>query len=203
MDIAGNEHDTAAPPRRRDLALARKLLADAGYPGGKGLPPLTMRFPASDADTRNEFDLFKSQLAQVGVQLVADFDDIPTFAKAMDAGNFQLAFVAWYADYPDAEDFYQVLYSKNVAPGPNYGAFADVAYDKGYEASRTMANGPQRFEIFKSLNAIVRDEMPLIVVRESLRVDSVQKWVGNFKRNLFTTEMQFMSVDMAAKKKGL
>ena len=203
VDIAGNEHDTAAPTRRRDVALARKLLADAGYPGGKGLPPLTMRFPASDADTRNEFDLFKSQLAQVGVQLVADFDDIPTFAKAMDAGNFQLAFVAWYADYPDAEDFYQVLYSKNVAPGPNYGAFADAAYDKGYEASRTMANGPQRFEIFRSLNAIVRDEMPLIVVRESLRVDSVQKWVGNFKRNLFTTEMQFMSVDMAAKKKGL
>ena len=65
-----------------------------------------------------------------GVHLVADFNDTPTFTKAMDAGNFQLAYYAWYADYPDAEDFYQLVYSKNVAPGPNSGAFSNAAYDK-------------------------------------------------------------------------
>ena len=155
------------------------------------------------AEIRNEFDLLKSQLATIGVKLVGEFGDVPTYLKAMDAGNFQLAFVAWYADYPDAENFYQVLYSRNTAPGPNYGGFANPAYDRGYEASRGMANGPQRFEIFRRLNAIVRDEVPAIVVRESLRVDSVQKWIGNYKRNLFTTELPFLSVDLAAKKKGL
>jgi ABC-type transport system substrate-binding protein len=66
-----------------------------------------------------------------------------------------------------------------------------------------MVNGPQRYEIFKQLNAILRDEVLLIFVYESMRSDSVQKWVGNYRRNIFTTEMQFMSVDMAAKKKGL
>ena len=159
VDVPGNDHDTGAPPRKRDLALAKKLLADAS--------------------------------------------DYPTFAKALDAGNFQLASFAWYADYPDAEDFYQLLYSKNVAPGPNAGAYANAAYDRGYEALRAMPNGPQRIEIFKQLNAILRDEVPVIPIYESMRTDSVQKWVGNYKRNIFTTEMQFMSVDMAAKKKGL
>jgi ABC-type transport system substrate-binding protein len=203
VDIAGNEHDTAAPIRGRDLAAARKLLAQAGYPDGKGLPPLTMRFAATDADTRNEFDMMRAQLAVIGVQLVGAFDDTPTFTKAVDAGNFQLAYYSWFADYPDADDFYQLLYGKNLAPGPNYGDFENAAYDKGYEASRTMVNGPQRYEIFKQLNAIVRDETPVIVARESVRVDSVQKWVGNYKRNIFTTEMQYLSVDMAMKKKGL
>ena len=203
VDLAGSEHDTAAPPRKRDLALAKKLMADAGYPDGKGLPPLTMRIPATDADTRNEFDMVKAQLAAIGVHLVADFNDTPTFTKAMDAGNFQLAYYSWYADYPDAEDFYQLVYSKNVAPGPNAGAFVDAAYDKAYETSRFMVNGPQRYELFKQLNAILRDEVPVIPLYESLRSDSLQKWVGNYKRNIFTTEMQFMSVDMAAKKKGL
>jgi len=203
VDLAGNEHDTAAVPRKRDLALAKRLLAEAGYPDGKGLPPLTVRHAAIDTDTRNEFDMIKAQAAAIGVQLVGDFNDTPTFTKAMDAGNFQLAYYAWYADYPDAENFYQLVYSKNVAPGPNSGAFANAAYDKGYEAARTMANGPQRYEIFKQLNAILRDEVPLIPVYESMRSDSVQKWVGNYRRNIFTTEMQFMSVDMAAKKKGL
>ena len=203
VDIPGNDHDTGAPPRKRDVALAKKLLADAGYPDGRGLPTLTVRLPSTDADTRNEFDLIKAQVGAIGVHLVADASDYPTFAKALDAGNFQLASFAWYADYPDAEDFYQLLYSKNVAPGPNAGAYVNAAYDQGYEALRAMPNGPQRIEIFKRLNAILRDDMPVIPIYESMRTDSVQKWVGNYKRNIFTTEMQFMSVDMAAKKKGL
>ena len=202
VDLVGNEHDTAAPPRKHDLVLAKKLLADAGYPDGKGLPPLTMRLPSADADTHNEFDMIKAQVAAIGVQLVGDFSDYPTYAKAMDAGNFQLSYSAYYADYPDAEDFYQLVYSKNAAPGPNSGAFSNAAYDKGYETARPMVNGPQRFEIFKQLNAILRDEVPLIPVYESMRSDSVQNWVGNYRRNIFTTEMQFMSVDMAKKKKG-
>jgi len=203
VDVPGNEHDTAAPVRKRDVALAKKLLAEAGYPDGKGLPPLTMRFPSADVATRNEFDMFKSQLAAIGVRLEGEFDDTPTFTKALDAGNFQLASYSYYADYPDAEDFYQTLYGKNLAPGPNYGNFVDAAYDAGYEASRFMPNGARRYEIFKTMNAILRDQVPVIPVRESLRVDTVQNWVGNYKRNIFTTEMQFLSVDMAAKKKGL
>jgi ABC-type transport system substrate-binding protein len=202
VELAGSAHDTAAPPHRRDVALARKLLVQAGFPDGKGLPPLAMRFPSSDAATRNEFDFFKAQLAAVGVQLTGDFDDTPTFTKALDTGNFQLASYSYYADYPDAEDFYQMLYGRNVSPGPNYGAFASAAYDKAYEASRYMVNGPQRFELFRTMDAIVRDEVPLIPVRESLRVDTVQPWVANYKRNVFTTEMQFMRVDMAGKRKG-
>jgi oligopeptide transport system substrate-binding protein len=201
-DIAGNEHDTGAPPRRRDLAAAKRLLAEAGFPDGRGLAPLTVRLPSTDADTRNEFDMIKAQLAQVGVRLTADASDYPTFAKAMDAGNFQLAWYAWYADYPDAEDFYQLVYGRNVAPGPNSGAFSNAAYDRGYEAARAMVDGPQRHAIFKQLNAILRDEVPLIPVYESMRTDSVQNWVGNYRRNIFTTEMPFMSVDMAAKDKG-
>ena len=202
VELSGSARDTEAPPRQRDLALAKKLLAQAGYPDGQGLPPLTMRFPTSDASTHNEFDLFKAQLAAVGIHLLGDFDDTPTFTKALDGGNFQLASYSYYADYPDAEDFYQMLYSKNVAPGPNYGAFADAAYDQAYEASRHLANGPRRYALFKTMDAIIRDEVPLIPVRESLRVDTVQNWVGNYKRNIFTTEMPYLRVDMDAKRKG-
>ncbi len=203
VDFPGSEHDTAAPTHKRDLVLAKKLLAEAGYPDGKGLPTLTLRLPAADTDTRNEVDLIKSQLAAIGVHLAGDFDDAPTFFKTMEAGNFQLAYYAWYADYPDAQDYYQLLYGKNLAPGANNGNFIDLAYDKAYEASLALPNGPQRYELFKQMNAILRDQVPLIPLYESVRSDSLQKWAGNFKRNVFTTEMQYMSIDPAAKKKGL
>jgi len=202
VELAGSVRDTGRPLHERDVALAKKLLARAGYPAGQGLPTLTMRFPSADTATRNEFDLFKSQLAAVGIRLAAEFDDTPTFARALEAGNFQLASYSYYADYPDAEDFYQMLYSRNTAPGPNYGAFADAAYDKAYEASRFMVDGAPRHALFRTMDAIIRDEVPLIPVRESLRVDTVQPWLANYKRNVFTTEMQFLRVDMAAKKRG-
>lgn len=203
VDFPGSERDTAPPVRKRDLAVAKRLLAEAGYPDGKGLAPLTVRLPGADTTLRNEFDMVKAQVAAIGVHLVGDFDDTPTFMKALDSGNFQLAYLAWYADYPDAQDYYQILYSKSMAPGPNSGGYANAAYDKAYEASLALPNGPQRYELFRQMNAILRDEVPLVPLYESVLSDSVQKWAGNFKRNVFTTEMPYMSIDAAAKKKGL
>ena len=202
-ELPGNERDTGAPPHHRDVALAKRLLADAGYPGGAGLPPLTMSFYLADSDTHNMFDLLRAQFAAIGVQLKGAFQDVPTFLKATGSGNFQLAYYDWTADYPDAEDFYQLLYSKNVAPGPNISAYANPAYDRAYEASRLMPNGPARYAYFKTMNALIEDDAPLIGLFDPLRFGIFQKWVGNFKRNPLTIENNYLRVDPVAKRKGV
>jgi oligopeptide transport system substrate-binding protein len=201
-ELAGNQRDTAAPPHHRDLALAKKLMADAGYPGGAGLPPLTLSFYLTDSDTHNRFDLLRAQFAAIGVQLRSSFADMPTFTKAISDGNFQLAYYDWTADYPDAEDFYQLLYSKNAAPA-NIGAYANPAYDKAYEASWLMVNGAPRYAYFKTMNALIADDAPLIGLFNPMRFAIHQKWVGNYKRNPLVVEYPFLRVDAAAKKKGL
>ncbi|MEO5687414.1 MAG: ABC transporter substrate-binding protein [Burkholderiaceae bacterium] len=201
-ELAGNERDTGAPTHKKDLALAKKLMADAGYPGGAGLPPLTLTFYLTDSDTHNRFDLLRAQFAAIGVQLKSSFQDVPTFTKAISDGNFQLAYYDWTADYPDAEDFYQLLYSKNVAPA-NIGAYANPAYDKAYEASRLMSNGAARYAYFKTMNALIADEAPLIGLSNPMRFAIYQKWVSNFKRNPLVVETMFLRVDPVARKKGL
>jgi ABC-type transport system substrate-binding protein len=201
-ELAGNERDTGAPTHHRDLALARKLMAEAGYPGGAGLPPLTLSFYLTDSDTHNRFDLLRAQFAAIGVQLRSSFADVPTFTKAISDGNFQLAYYDWTADYPDAEDFYQLLYSRNAAPA-NIGAYANRAYDQAYEASRLMVNGPQRFAYFRIMNALIADDAPLIGLFNPLRFAVHQKWVSNYKRNPLVVEMPFLRVDPVAKAKGL
>ncbi len=203
LDLRGNERETGATYLDYDLALGKKLLAEAGYPNGKGLPPVVMRYPSTGADRREQFDFMRARFAAAGVQLKPDLTDGPTFVKNVEASNFMLAEYSWLADYPDAEDFYQLLYSKNSAPGPNLSSFSNAAYDKAYEASRFMVDGPERLRQFKIMNEIVKEEVPIVVSRNSLRFGMTQKWLSNFKRNLLASELPYLDIDMARKKKGL
>jgi len=202
-DLPGNERETGAVARPHDLAQARKLLAQAGYPDGKGLPPLTISFFQTHVAAHNEFDLLKAQLAAIGVQAKGVFMDQPTFTKAAENGNYQLASFGWEADYPDPEDFYQLLYGRNAPPASNWTGYANPAYDKAYEASRFMANGPERLAYLRTMNALIADDVPMIVLFDPLKFESVQNWVGNFKRNLLAQEHMYLSVDMARKRKGV
>jgi ABC-type transport system substrate-binding protein len=202
-DLPGNERETGAVARSHDVEAARRLLAQAGFPNGQGLPPLTISFFQTNAATHDEFDLLKSQFAAVGVQVKGVFMDQPTFTKAMENGNFQLASYGWVADYPDPEDFYQLLYGPNVPPGNNWTGFRNPAYDRAYEASRFMPNGPQRLAQLRTMNALIQDEVPMILLYDPLKFGIVQNWVGNFKRNLLLQETMYLRVDMARKRQGL
>lgn len=204
LEFPGSERDTGATYSGYDVARAKALLAQAGYPDGKGLPPLLYRVGNTSSTARTAFDFAKARYAAAGVQLRPEFTDYPTAIKAVESGNFQIADLGgWVADYPDAENFYQLLYGKNIAPGPNHSAFVSAAYDRAYETSKLMPNGPQRYALFRTMNDIIKDEVPLIIGLNSTRFGITQKWLGNFKRNLLTPEFKYLDIDAAAKKKGI
>jgi oligopeptide transport system substrate-binding protein len=179
--MAGGERDTGAVPFAYDPARAKALLAQAGFPDGRGLPELTVSCGFSGVEWRNRFDFHRARFAAAGVRLKSNFTDQPTFIKAVEASNFQLAFYGWVADYPDAENFYQLLASRNAAPGPNLASFGHADYDRAYEATRFMANEPERYAQFRRMNDVVRDEVPLVPMYNSVRVGLRQNWVRNHK----------------------
>ena len=203
LELAGSERDTGATWPAYDVATAKKLLAQAGYPDGKGLPALTVTFTSTDRDTRDQFDFHKARFAAAGVQLKAQFLDLPSGVKALEGGNFQIGSYSWLADYPDAENFYQLLYGKNGPPGPNHTAWANPVFDQAYEASRFMPHGPERLRLFRRMNEAVLDEVPVLFEYNTLLTGLTQKWLFNFKRNpMLLSQLMYLDLDAARKHKG-
>ena len=83
IELVGNERDTGATAYPYDVAQAKRLLAEAGYPDGKGLPALNVLYSASSVAARTAFDLNKAKFAAAGVQLKGVFSDFPTYLRSL------------------------------------------------------------------------------------------------------------------------
>jgi ABC-type transport system substrate-binding protein len=200
LPIAGSERDVPFKGFAFDPELARQKLAEAGYPGGKGLPPLSIEYRSATTQSRQSFEFNRAQLAQFGIVVKANFQSFSAWLQRTEAGNYQLTDSAWLADYPDAENFYALLYSKNKPPGPNSGSFENAEYDRLFETIRSMPDGPDRRALFARMNAIVKDEAPMIQLWNPTRVGLTQLAVRNFKLNpMFEASFKYFDVDSPAK----
>lgn len=203
IPIAGSQHDVKAQWYTHNLALAKQKLAEAGFPNGKGLPPITLEYRQSNTVTRQEYEFQRAQFAEVGITLKANFQTFSAYLQRIDSGNFQMAASGWQADYPDAENFYQLLYGPNGIPGPNASGYKNPEYDKLYEQSRFMSPGPERHAIFARMNEILREDVPIIFTSTGISVGLYQPWTKNLNRNMMIDlPLKYLDVDQAQKQKG-
>lgn len=185
VEIAGSAADSGSKGyTQQNIELAKKKLAEAGFPDGKGLPVLTIEYRASTKDQRQAFEYIRNELAKANITVQGNFQTFSAFLEKSNSGNFQIADFGWNADYPDAENFYALLYSPNRAPLPNDGNFENAKYDELYLKSRDLPNGPERYKIFAEMDAIIKEEVPLIPTFDQLAMGMIQKNVKYFKRNM-------------------
>ena len=141
---------------------ARQLLVDAGYPGGDGLPALTL------STTSSYLDLCKyiqQQLGLIGIDVKVDVNPPAVLREHMAQGQVQWFRGSWVADYPDAENYLSLFFSPNRAPaGPNYTRFADRHFDKLYRQARKETDPNRRFNLYRQMDSLVMQQVPVLVL---------------------------------------
>ncbi len=141
-----------------DVEAAKKALADAGYPEGKGLPTIKLSFN-SGAGHEKIMELVQSDLKKIGITAVFDSADFPVYLKQLDAGNFQIGRLGWIADYPITDNFlYPLFQSKS---GDNKSKFSDPAVDKALDDARKITDDAARIKAYQDINATIQANVPV------------------------------------------
>ena len=119
------------------------MLVDAGFPGGKGLPEFILDVPSSTV-SRQMAEYFKAQMEGIGIKIRVNQNTWPEFQNKIVKRQVQLYSIAWGADYPDAENFLQLLYGPNKSPGANGSGYDNPAFNKLYAQAAVMQDTPER-----------------------------------------------------------
>ncbi len=157
----------------------KQLLAEAGYPDGKGLPGIKLLTIAIYADMAN---FIAKQLEEAGIPVQVEVVQKSLLLQM--TSNSQAAFFrgSWIADYPDAENYLSVFYSKNPAP-PNYTRYKNPAFDELFEKALMENNDSIRYTIYRQADQMVIDDAPVVPLWYDKAVRLVQPNVKGFKPN--------------------
>lgn len=146
-----------------DPERARQLLAEAGYPGGRGLPPIVITSSVNAEPFLREHDYVRRALAAIGVKVEFSYvTDWPTFSAALAQQRLQAFMYAWYADVPDPDNFLSKLFDSR-SPRNIFG-YANPGVDALLARGRAETDVQRRVEAYRRAEEQILGDAPLIPI---------------------------------------
>lgn len=141
---------------------AMELLEKAGYPMGEGLGEIKLSTTAQYLDI---CEFIQQQLGDIGIQIKIEVNPPATLRDMIAKSKLNFFRASWIADYPDAENYLSLFYSKNFSPqGPNYTHFSSPEFDALYEKAILESNDSIRMEYYRKMDALVLEEAAVVVL---------------------------------------
>ncbi|MGH7355419.1 MAG: ABC transporter substrate-binding protein [Candidatus Rokuibacteriota bacterium] len=144
-----------------DTARSRELLAQAGHPEGRGLPPIAFWSSVKSERIVREHEEIKRALAAVGIR--AEFQyllDWPAFSRMLAEGRAPVFLYAWYADIPDPDNFlYQLFHSRSPR---NYTGYSNPVVDDLLLNARNAPDVQRRVELYRRAEHLILDDAPIL-----------------------------------------
>lgn len=157
---------------------ARQLLAQAGYPGGKGLAPIVILVQDNYVDIVN---FVAGQLQEAGIPVKIEVMQPNILRQQMSKSQAVIFRGQWLADYPDAETFLIVFNGHQPAP-PNYTRFKNDQFDKWYDQCLNMPD-TQRWSYYRQMDSLAIANAPLIPLYYDVLLHFTQNNITGFRSN--------------------
>ncbi|MDE3253389.1 MAG: ABC transporter substrate-binding protein, partial [Bacteroidota bacterium] len=158
---------------------AKALLKESGHPQGKGLAPIKLLTINIYADIAS---FAARQLEEIGIPVQVEIVQKSLLLEQTAKSQALFFRGSWIADYPDAENYMAMFYSKNPAP-PNYTRYRNPAFDKLYEEAIQETRDSVRHQLYREMDQMVINDAPVIPLWYDMAIHLVQPNIRDFYPN--------------------
>jgi ABC-type transport system substrate-binding protein len=192
---------------RRKLADAKRLMVEAGYPNGRDAQtgrPLVINYdyyaPATP-ERKPEIDWVVRQFAKIDIQLEVRATDNNQFQDKVRKGTYQVFWLGWLADYPDAENFLFLLYGPNGKTkhdGENTSNYDNPEFNRLFSQMKLLDDGPPKQALIDKMVNLARQDAPWSFGYFPFASAAVQHWVHNSKPAILVRDHgRYLRLDVA------
>lgn len=178
-----------------DPEKASSLLLDAGFDSENPVPEITI---STHKKFHDMCEFMQHQLSEIGIIIKIDVQPAISLRERVAKSQLNMFRKSWIADYPDAENYLALFYSKNFCPaGPNYTHFSNPEFDKLYDKAQLETTDSLRYRYYQQMDNIMVEEAPIV----PLYYDQIIRLVQNNINGLSKNPMNLLSLKRVRKEK--
>lgn len=180
-----------------DVETAKRLLAEAGYPDGKGLPEIEILYNTDEGHQKIAEAIAQMWKDKLGAKVKIKNMEWGVYLEARDRGDFMVARAGWMPDYNDAMTFMDM----HVTNGGNNDSFwGNPTYDRLIAEAKATNDQNIRMKNMHEAEKILMDEMPIIPIYFYVNVNMYKPWVKGVFVPPFGSYQEFKWADVVGKK---
>ena len=162
-----------------DPVRAKQLLTEAGFAEGKNMPAIKLLTIPIYGDLGS---YIANELRQLGITIEVEVIQKSLLLEQTSKSQALFFRGSWIADYPDAENYLSVFYSKNPAP-PNYTRYKNPVYDLLYEKALAEKNDSLRYKLYRQMDKLIIADAPVVPLWYDMAIHLVHNNIKNFPPN--------------------
>ena len=173
-----------------NLEMAKEYFAKAGYPDGKGFPEITLQLNSGGSRNIQVAEAVQSMLMEsLNISVKMEVMPFAQHLEAIETGKTMFWRSAWLADYPDPENFLNLLYGPNVPENINEKSYINSVryqnneYDAMFEKALSTVDKTERFTYYRMADQIALNDAPYMPICYDEFTRLLQREVRNFPAN--------------------
>lgn len=153
-----------------NLVMAKQLMAEAGYPDGKGFPEAVLQINSGGDRNIQIAESIQNMLKEIGVSMKLNIIQFAQHLDNIDAGRSDFFRLGWIADYPEPENFLNLYYGGNVPKDPkqispiNSTRYQNPEYDKIFEKAIATTDQTERYKLYLEAEQIAVSQAPMMFI---------------------------------------